>query len=143
VTNVRPDSNRRSRLAPDGTVEDRCERCGFFRPRRLFASGRSTVCRPCREAHRPTVVGALAPSGRTPATEPASVATVSSPGVTPCEYRLTRGRHKGERLSEVPLTYLRACAYGKGSTVPTRAHILWGGEVRMIRLYLEQVEHQG
>jgi hypothetical protein len=58
--------------------------------------------------------------------------------IEPGEYVLTRGRHAGRRVSEVPLVYLRACAYGKGSAIPSRAHILWASDVRMMRLYLEQ-----
>jgi hypothetical protein len=140
VTTLRLDAKRTSRVAGDGTIEDRCDRCGEFRPRRFFVPGGAAVCRTCRARHRPAVVGPLAPTGVAP---PPAPEPDRSRRIVPPDYELTRGRYAGRRLAEVPLAYLRACAYGRGSAIPTRAHIPWGNEVRMIRLYLQELESEG
>jgi hypothetical protein len=131
-------ATRSSRTLGDGTVEDRCDGCANFRPRTMFLRGAPPICRDCRSSRRPSVVGSLAPRGEaapTPESSPPAPHHVATR-----DYVLSRGRYAGTRISEVPLTYLRSCAYGTGSLISTRAHIPWAVEVRMIQLYLRERE---
>jgi hypothetical protein len=131
-------ATRSSRTLGDGTVEDRCDGCANFRPRAMFLPGAPPICRDCRSSRRPSVVGPREPRGESAPT-PDSPPPAPHPVATR-DYVLSRGRYAGTRISEVPLTYLRSCAYGTGSLISTRAHIPWAVEVRMIQLYLRERE---
>jgi hypothetical protein len=129
-------NRRKSRTGPDGVIEDCCERCGTFRPRAMFLSGGRAVCRQCRASRRPEPVGALAPRGNAAAQPTESAIQLLEPG----EYTLARGRYAGRRLSEAPVSYLRACASPRPDANRFRTHIRWSADVRMIRNYLEQLD---